>query len=189
MAKRKKSSSTRKGSFSKQGIKDFAVKGAGLVAGLAMGAAINRFVAKKDAVSGTDLLGLDGKTSKWTTPAIIIGAGLVMSGLVKNQHLKNVALGIGAAGAVNLVNTAMGEAKITLSGDDEQPLMLPGVSGSEEVVTYDELPSENELATQYSEPVLAPVGDIDVDVDFEEVNGMGITMEFEDSEVNGVDLL
>ena len=178
------------GGFSKGNMKNFMLTGATLVAGMAVGSAINKFVAKKDAVSGTDLLGLDGQTSKWTTPLITVGAGLLVSGLSKNVHVRNIAMGIGAAGAVNLVNTVMGETKISLSGDaEEATIMLPGISGGNEVVTYDELPSENELATQYSEPVLAPVGDVDSDVDFEAVDGLGVTMEFEDYEINGVELL
>lgn len=123
---RRKSTSSKK-AFSMSGAKDFGMKAVGLMAGIALGTFAQKFIAKKDAVSGTDLLGLDGKTSKWTTPAILIAGGMAGNALVKQPFLKNVFLGVGCAGGVKLVNTIAGSEKISLSGDEEAQAILPGV--------------------------------------------------------------
>lgn len=140
MAKEKKSKrrSNSPKTFSMGGVKQYAKKGAALVGGIALGTIIQKFIAKKDAVTGTDLLGLDGNTSKYTTPALMIAAGMAAHALVKDETLKTVALGLGAAGGVNLVNSIAGETKIALSGSEEpaQPALMPGVG---EIVDEDYL--------------------------------------------------
>ncbi|MCQ2607750.1 MAG: hypothetical protein MJ197_03585 [Bacteroidales bacterium] len=159
MAKRRKHRSSALAGFNTTGVTNYAKKGLALVAGIAAGSLINKFIAKKDAVSGTDLLGLDGTTSKFTTPAIVVGVGMAAHALCKNENLKTVALGIGAAGGANLINSALGENKISLSGTNDEP-MIPGV-GSDKIL-FDELPSQNQQETTYNDKF----GDVESDVDF-----------------------
>ena len=145
------------------------MKAAGLITGLVAGAQIKKMVEQKDAVSGTDLLGLDGKISKFTSPAIVAAAGLAGAAFMKNDFLKNVGMGIAVAGGAGLVNAATGKDIVTLGSADEQPVFLPGV-GSDDVPQYDELPSNNELATKYDNPYLQPVGEVETE-EPEYVNG------------------
>lgn len=159
--------------------KQYATKGVGMVIGMAAGAFINKQLSKKDAVSGTDLLGLDDKTSKWVRPTALIVAGMAANALVQNEFVKNAALGLGAVGGVQLINTALGDNKISLSGDELIPgvgdidPIIPGV-GAGEIV--EELPSANYQETHYN-PNLGK-GDIDLagedddeDIDFKGIFG------------------
>ena len=123
--KRKRRSTKSPKTFSMGGVVNYAKKGTALVAGIAIGTVVQKFVQKKDAVSGTDLLGLDGTTSKFVVPAAMIGVGLVSHAAVKNDLMKTVALGIGAAGGVNLVNAIAGETKIALSGNEDPTPNIP----------------------------------------------------------------
>jgi hypothetical protein len=130
------------------------------VGGVLLGCAVGTFVAntigKKDAVSGVDLLGLDGETSGYVTPFVTLAGGLAVSHLASSETLKNIGLGIMAVGGAKLVNNVAGKSLVSLSGTDEEkdvPVLLPGIGGVSE---YDQLPSQNFLETQYSEPVLEP---------------------------------
>lgn len=136
--KRKRRSTKSPKTFSMGGVTNYAKKGVALVAGIAAGTMIQKFVQKKDAVSGTDLLGLDGTTSKYVVPAAMIGVGLVTHAAVKNDTLKTVALGIGAAGGVNLVNAIAGETKIALSGNDTPNIPQLPVDTHEEKIWDEE---------------------------------------------------
>lgn len=170
--KRKRRSTKSPKTFSMGGVTNYAKKGAALVAGIAVGTMVQKFVQKKDAVSGTDLLGLDGTTSKYVVPAAMIGVGLVTHAAVKNDTLKTVALGIGAAGGVNLVNAIAGETKIALSGDDDKPLtpIMPGVGEPVEITNYDQLPDNNELQVVHPDPSNM----MGADADYSLVNGLDI---------------
>lgn len=158
MTKQRRFSSRTLAGFSTAGVTNYVKKGAALVGGIALGSIINKFVGKKDSVSGTDLLGLNGTLSKYSTPAIVVGIGLAAHAVCKNENLKTIALGIGAAGGANLINAALGENKISLSGTDDP--MLPGV-GTDKVL-FDDLPSQNEQETTYNDKF----GDVESDVDF-----------------------
>lgn len=171
--KRKRRSTKSPKTFSMGGVANYAKKGAALVAGIAVGTMVQKFVQKKDAVSGTDLLGLDGTSSKFVVPAAMIGVGLVTHAAVKNDTLKTVALGIGAAGGVNLVNAIAGETKIALSGnDDDKPLtpIMPGVGDPVEITNYDQLPDNNELQVVHPDPSNM----MGADADYSLVNGLDI---------------
>lgn len=156
-------------------FKRAAFVGAGAIAGKI----INDFIQKKsiDTVSGqeVDLLGLSGKWSKFTTPAIILAAGAVGNMAVKGQGAKDVTLGVLASGAVSMVQAISGKNFSNLQGVDE-PVEFEGINGYAPIpgigtTMYDELPSANEAAQQYipeinpsnemSEEMAGTVGELD----------------------------
>ncbi len=144
--------------------KGVAQRGLSIIAGLAIGTYAKKFVGQKDATSGTDLLGLSGDTSAIASPAIITVAGFAVNTMSKNPILKDVGLGMIAAGGAGMLNAATGKSIVSLNGTDDQPVealpvALPGL-GIDEKVTYDELPTDNELLTTYH-PEIEEVGDID----------------------------
>lgn len=123
-----------------------------IIAGLAAGSFVKDFISQRTGTSGTDLLGLSGETSKYTTPAIVTAAGVAGATLLKNQMLKDVALGVVAAGGAGLVNAVMGKTVVGLGATEEfQTLpMLPGMGDVEPNITFDQLPSENEQVQTYN---------------------------------------
>ena len=132
--KRKKRRSSLNGitkKSSKSSIMDSVVQIGEILAGVVIGSQVKKLVEKKDAVSGTDLLGLDGETSKFTSPLLVCVAGGLATMLANNKHLKNVALGLTVAGGAGLVNTLSGKAVVAL-GDTEEvpPVVLPGVGNA-----------------------------------------------------------
>lgn len=178
--KRKRRRSTSKG-LSVESVKNYGVKGLCLLAGLGVGSFVQKFVSKKDSVSGTDLLGLDGTASKIVAPLATVGVGLATSMLVKEPHLKMVGLGIGAAGGVSLANNFLGENKITLGGDDDM-IPLPGVGNIGEITNFDQLPTNYDLEKTFHE---TPDG---VNSDVDTVSGADDDIDFENP-VEGVDLM
>ena len=130
MAKKKKRrSSSGKQRMSKSSLMDTAVQIGGILTGVVIGSQVKKFVEKKDAVSGTDLLGLDGETSKYTTPFLVCAVGAAITMLARNNKLvKNLALGATVAGGAGLVNAFVGKSVVALgTADDNQPIMLPGI--------------------------------------------------------------
>ncbi|MBE6341459.1 MAG: hypothetical protein E7069_12115 [Bacteroidales bacterium] len=118
-----------------------------IIGGMAVGTAIKNTIGKKG-VNGTDLLGLDGSTSAYTTPAIVAVAGLAGMTMAKNQMLKDAALGMIATGGAGIINAATGKTLVSLGDTEDQPIvpLLPGIGDIE----YDTLPTDNELQTTYS---------------------------------------
>jgi hypothetical protein len=169
--------------------KSVAMRGACILGGLIAGTYVKNLIAKKDATNGTDLLGLSGDTSAVAAPAIITAAGFAANAAAKNQMLKDVALGMVAAGGAGLLNAVTGKSVVSLSGAEDQPIeVLPGLGIDEEKVMYDELPTDNELLTSYHENVgdteeekyeyveeEEPVGDVD-DLEEVEVNGTDVVL-------------
>ena len=176
--KRRKRRRATSGGLGKVSVKDYGVKGLCLVGGLAVGSLVQKFVSKKDSVSGTDLLGLDGTASKIVAPLATVGVGLATSLLVKEPHLKMVGLGIGAAGGLSLANNFLGENKISLGGDDEQ-VPLPGVGN---ITNFDQLPSNYDLEKTFHETPNTVNSDVDT------VRGADEEVDFE-NQVDGVDLM
>lgn len=168
MANNKKKNSRRRRSTSAHtgGYMGIAKRGLCVVAGLAAGTYVKNFIGQRS-VNGTDLLGLSGDMSQYTTPAIVTAVGAVGLTMCKNPMLKDVALGVVAAGGAGLVNAATGKALVSLSGTEDQPVvpLLPGIGDVDPNIRYDQLPSENEQVTTYN-PV-TEAGDIDIDA----VNG------------------
>ena len=177
--KRRKRRRTASKGLSVDSVKNYGVKGLCIVAGLAAGSVVQKFVSKKDSVSGTDLLGLDGTASKVVAPLATIGVGLATSLLVKEPHLKMVGIGISAAGGVSLANNFLGENKIALGGDDNIP--LPGVGNLGEITNFDQLPTNYDLEKTFHE---TPDG---VNSDVDTVEGTDDDIDFENP-VDGVDL-
>ena len=125
--------STRQG-FSKNSLMDSALQVGEILAGVVIGSQIKKFVEKKDAVSGTDLLGLDGETSKYTSPLAVCLAGAVVTVFAPNKHLKNIALGLTVAGGAGLVNAISGKSVVALGDTDENaPIVLPGIGSTEHI--------------------------------------------------------
>lgn len=113
---------------SKSTFQDTVVKIGEILVGLAAGSQLKALVEKKDVVSGTDLLGLDGETSKITTPALVLLAGGALALISDNKHLENLALGITVSGAAGLVNNLTGKSVVALGSTDENAaVVLPGV--------------------------------------------------------------
>jgi len=114
---------------SRSSILDSGIQIGEILLGVALGSQVKKFVQKRDAVSGTDLLGLDGETSKYTTPLLVCVAGGVATILAKNnKHFRNVALGITVAGGASLVNTFSDKPVVSLgTTDDNPPVLLPGI--------------------------------------------------------------
>lgn len=139
--------------------KSIATRALCIIGGMAAGTAIKNTIGKKD-VSGTDLLGLSGETSAFTTPAIVAAAGVAAMMMSKNQMLKDAGLGLVATGGAGILNAATGKTLVSLGDTEDQPIvpLLPGIG---DVVTYDDLPSENEQVTTYN-PV-ENASDIDID--------------------------
>ena len=140
------------------GLKRAAFVAVGCVAGKFL----NNLVAKK--TIGTngeeeDLLGLSPKVSKWVVPAVVAGAGVAGTLLVKNQMAKDAALGVMSAGCISLMQSATKKDLSTLNGDvdDDRPVALPGVGEALPGVgdmTYDELPTENDYVNNFqSQPI------------------------------------
>ncbi|MBR6250486.1 MAG: hypothetical protein IKR17_04725 [Bacteroidales bacterium] len=119
-----------------------------IIGGMAVGTAIKNTIGKKS-VNGTDLLGMDGATSAYTTPAIVAAAGLAGMTMAKNQMLKDAALGMLATGGAGIINAATGKSLVSLGDTEDQPVvpLLPGIG---DPIEYDQLPSDNELQTTYS---------------------------------------
>ncbi len=120
-----------------------------IIGGMAVGTAIKNAIGKKG-VNGTDLLGLDGQTSAYTTPAIVAAAGVAtMAFAKKNQMLKDAALGVIATGGAGIINAATGKSLVALGDTEDQPIvpLLPGIG---DVDNYEQLPTDNEMLTTYS---------------------------------------
>ncbi len=130
-----------------------------ILAGIAVGSYVKDLIGQRGA-SGTDLLGLSGDASKYTTPGIVTAVGVAGTMLLKNQLMKDVSLGVVAAGGAGLVNAFMGKQVVSLGATDEyQTLpMLPGIGDVDPNIRYDELPSENAQVQTYNPVVEA--GDI-----------------------------
>lgn len=134
--------------------KGVAMRGACILGGLIAGTYVKQFISKKG-VNGTDLLGLEGSTSKIASPAIVTAAGFAVNTMAKNPMLKDAALGMIAAGGAGILNAVSGKSIVSLSGTEDQPEevlpQLPGLGADEERVMYDDLPTDNELLTTYHE--------------------------------------
>lgn len=142
-----------------------------IIGGLAGGTIIKNAIEKKSGVSGTDLLGLDGATSKYTSPAIVTAAGFLGASMSKNSILKDICLGVVAAGGAGLVNAVAGKSVVALgdASEDAPVMLIPGI-GDVDNITYNELPDESEQVTTYN-PAIQATDSVDL-VDYEEVNGV-----------------
>lgn len=165
------------------GLKNIAKNALLTLGGMFIASKIADKVQKKD-VSGEDLLGLDGNASKFATPAILMATGLAGMTMVKSDAVKGLATGVLLAGGAKAVNAVAGKQVVALgNADDEQQVLIPGVgevalpASTDRKVTYDELPSANEMATQYHEGIGA-------DDEYEYVEGFEGD---EDEYVEGVD--
>lgn len=150
----------------KTNYKGVATRGLCIIGGLIAGTYAKKFIAQKDSASGTDLLGLSGDTSAIATPAIITAAGVAVNTMSRNAMLKDVGLGIIAAGGSGIINAVTGKSLVALNGTDDQPVevlpqSIPGLGIDDDKVTYDELPTDNEMMTTY-QPV-ETASDIDID--------------------------
>ena len=188
MKKRRKRRSSLNGikqRMTKSSLLDSAVQIGEILAGVILGSQVKKFVEKKDVVSGTDLLGLDGETSKFTTPLLVCVAGGLTAMLAGDKHLKNVALGITVAGGAGLVNTLSGKPLVSLGeADDNPPVMLPGVGNIPVLPGIGDINIPG-IPTNYDyslDPALVqqPVGDIEnfagdyEETDTENVAGIGL---------------
>ena len=135
------------------------MRGLAILGGLAAGSYVKDFVAQKDATSGTDLL---GSTSALTSPLLVGAAGVAVMQFAKDQMLKDVGMGITLSGGAGLLNAVTGKSIVSLGSAEEQPVvpLLPGIGDVEERVLYDDLPSENQLVTNYNE--ITEAGDVDI---------------------------
>lgn len=154
----------KKSNFHTSDLKEMAMKVSAIALGAFVGAQAKAMLAKKDAVSGTDLLGLGGTASSYLVPGLIVAAGAIGSKMMSNPFMKDMCVGISVSGGVSLINTVAGKNVISLNGTDEATpsLMLPGINGAvnedgDEVVYIPtnapangvELPDENEAATTF----------------------------------------
>lgn len=187
MAKRKKRRSLGgiKQRMSRTSLLDSGLQVGEILLGVALGSQVRKFVAKKDAVSGTDLLGLDGETSKYSTPLLVCVAGGVATMLAKNnKHLRNVALGLTVAGGASLVNAFSDKALVSLSGtDDNPPVILPGIGNAPMLpgIGSDDIPGIPSNYDYSINPALVeqPVGDTEIyadelEIESENVAGIGL---------------
>lgn len=143
-----------------------ATKIACTLAGVAAGSYASGLIGKKDEVSGTDLLGLDGDTSNYVAPLVTAAAGGVLYASTRDENIRNVAVGIMAAGGAKVVNKLAGKSLVSLNGtDEEQPVIVPGIGD-----VY-ELPTENQWATTYNDPTIIP-GAQNADMTTEPINGI-----------------
>jgi hypothetical protein len=190
MAKKKKTRrrimSGIKERMSKSSLLDSGVQIAEILFGVVLGTQAKKLVEKKDVVSGTDLLGLDGETSKFTTPLLVCVAGSIITLLAKNhKHARNIALGITVAGGAGLVNTLSGKSLVSLGdADDNPPVVLPGVGNIPMLPGIGDVDIPG-IPTNYDyslDPALAqqPVGDIENfagdydETDAESIAGIGL---------------
>lgn len=132
MRKRRKSPSVGTTRSRKNGaLADTAMQVGCILGGLVVGSQVKNIVAKKDAVSGTDLLGFDPATSKFLTPSLVLAAGAALTALSQgNKHVKNIALGVTIAGGAGLVNAVSGKSVVALGTAEEDeyaPVVLPGI--------------------------------------------------------------
>ena len=177
--------------------KGIAKRGLAILGGLAVGSYVKSFIGKKDAASGTDLLGLSGSTSSLAAPLIVTGIGVAGINFAKDALIKDVALGVAISGGAGVLNAATGKSIVSLGSAEEQPIvpLLPGMGDVEERVIYDDLPTDNEMLTTYH----PGVGDADEyyeDVEgigeaeeeyYEDVDGIGdVDDEFDDVDVSGL---
>ena len=151
MAKKRRKSSCVHTPSSATGLKGIATKALSIIGGLAVGTYVKNFVGKKD-VSGTDLLGLSGDASAYTTPAIVTAIGVGAMMYSKNAIVKDVALGVAVAGGSGLINSFMGKSVVSLGDAEDMPAvpLLPGIGDVDPNIRYDQLPSENEQVTTYN---------------------------------------
>lgn len=195
MKKRRKSRSTLNGTRRKTSAKsstlaDTAMQVGCILGGLVVGSQVKNLVAKKDAVSGTDLLGFDGETSKFVTPSLILAAGAALTALSKgNKHVKNIALGVTIAGGAGLVNAISGKPVVALGaaddGSDYSPVVLPGVGragtadtpvlpgvGNAPITDFSQLPTNHDYSMNphlvYADT--QNVGDVE---EYDDVAGIG----------------
>lgn len=187
MKKRKKRRSSLNGitrSTSRASLLDSGLQIGEILFGVLLGSQVKKLVEKKDAVSGTDLLGLDGVTSKYTSPFLVCVAGGVTAMFAKNnKHMRNVALGISVAGGAGLVNAFSDKPLVSLgTADDNPPIILPGIGNVPMLPGIgSDIPSNYDYSLN---PALVeqPVGDIenfagdynDMDTDPENVAGIGL---------------
>jgi len=187
MKKRRKRRSSLSGTskgMSKSSLLDSGVQIGEILLGVALGSQVKKFVEKKDAVSGTDLLGLDGETSKYTTPLLVCVAGGVGTMLAKNnKHLRNVALGLSVAGGASLVNAFSNKALVSLGGaDDNSPVLLPGIGNIPMLpgIGESDIPGMPSNYDYSLDPTLVqqPSGDTEiveyVDTDTDNIAGIGL---------------
>ena len=166
---------------SKSSILDSAIQIGGILAGVVLGSQVKKLVEKKDAVSGTDLLGLDGETSKFTSPLLVCAVGGAAAMLAGNKHLKNLALGVTVAGGAGLVNALSGKSLVSLGdADDNAPVILPGIGNVPMLPGIGEnnipnIPSNYDYSL---DPALVqqPVGDAEYynETDTENIAGIGL---------------
>lgn len=198
MKKRKKSRSSLNGTRRRTSARpaktntlaDTALQVGCILGGLVVGSQVKNLVAKKDAVSGTDLLGLDGETSKLVTPSLVLAAGVALTALSKgNKHVKNIALGVTIAGGAGLVNAVSGKPVVALGaaddGSDYSPVVLPGVGragtadmpilpgvGNAPITDYSQLPTNHDYSMNphlvYND--MQNVGDVE---EYDDVAGIG----------------
>lgn len=140
----------------------------GLVAGLAAGTFANNKLAKKD-LNGEDAIGLSGTASKFFAPAVLTLGGLFVQQMTDNSFLKNVALGVAAAGGAGLLNAATNKTLVSLNGDaDYETQCIPGMGE----VTYPELPTNNDVATSMdSNQIVDESTEVGMNDTYENLNG------------------
>lgn len=157
MSKRKKCANR---TSSKSGWAQTALLTGEVLVGIAAGSAIANAISKKDAVSGVDLLGLDGDTSGFVSPVLTAAIGAAAIQFGKSDTLRNIGMGCMIAGSTKLVNKIAGKSLISLNGtDDDEKVFLPGIGDAEEfspldVNAPDYVPTENAWQTSYNEPQL-----------------------------------
>jgi hypothetical protein len=179
--KRRSSLGGIKNSMSKSSLMESGLQIGEILLGVALGSQVKKFVEKKDAVSGTDLLGLDGETSKYTTPVLVCVAGGLAAMFAKNnKHLRNVALGISVAGGAGLVNAMSGKSLVALGdADDNAPIVLPGIGNVPMLPGIgNDIPDIPNNYDYSLNPALVeqPIGDIEYfeETDTENIAGIGL---------------
>ena len=105
---------------------------AGLVtAGLIAGTQLTKLIAKKDTVSGNDLLGLSGNESAYTANGIVLAAGVAAALLVDNKYVKDASIGLAISGAAGIINKVAGKSIVALgTTENEMPVILPSIAGA-----------------------------------------------------------
>lgn len=157
---------------------ELAKRAACVAAGLVVGSQISKLVSGNRSVDGTDLLGLSGTASKYTTPAIVAAAGFLGSSMSSNPMMKDISLGIAVAGGAGLLNAATGKSIVALGDTEDQPLqIIPGIGDMEEeeelaaLPQPDDMNAANELSTSYNEVVI-PGSDVEFATEDDGVDGL-----------------
>lgn len=127
--KTRKTTNTPSHKITLKGVVDEARTPAFFLLGMFGATQLGKLIDKQVTPAVSGLLGLDGATSQYIKPAILIAGGLVLSKMTPNKDIKMAGYGVASAGGVILAKNLLNVDILPLSGVGETNFksVIPGM--------------------------------------------------------------